>query len=221
MKRFILSLTLILSIYFNGMCQSEWYSTTGGETIFSLNAFSDPTNESSVIRFAPVFNYQTLINNDVSKSFGIFTGLAFRNVGFIADDPADASVRKKFRTYNASIPFGFKLGNLEGTFIYGGIDAEYAFNYKEKTFINGDKEAKSVYWFTNRVNQWQPSVNVGFQFLKGINIKFKYYLRTFFNPDRTDIYASDYERFDGNIFYFSLNSNLFYNTKFYYNPGSD
>lgn len=196
--------------------QSRWYTTSGGETIFSLNAFSDPVNESTVLRFAPVFNFQTLINNDVSASFGIFTGLSMRNVGFIADDPDDVSVRRKFRTYNLAIPFGIKLGNLDGTFIYGGVDAEYAFNFKEKRFVDGNKEEVNVYWFTNRVKQFQPAVHVGFQFLKGTNIKFKYYLNTFFNSDRTDVYASEYERFDGNVFYFSLNSNLFYNTKFYY-----
>ena len=209
---------IFLAIFFVNevTAQSRWYTTSGGETIFSLNAFSDPVNESTVVRFSPVFNFQTLMNNDLNESFGIFTGLSMRNVGFIADDPADASVRRKFRTYNLAIPFGIKLGNLDGTFIYGGVDAEYAFNFKEKRFVDGDKEEVNVYWFTNRVKQFQPAVHVGFQFLKGTNIKFKYYLNTFFNSDRTDVYASEYERFDGNVFYFSINSNLFYNTKFYY-----
>ena len=215
-----LTLTIIIASLFliEGRAQSKWYSTTGGETILSLNAFSDPTNESTVVRFAPVFNFQSLMNNDISESFGIYTGFSMRNVGFIADDPSDAATRRKFRTYNAAIPLGVKLGNLDGAFIYAGFDAEYAFNFKEKTFVNGDKTGKKTYWFTSRVQQWQPSAHVGFQFLKGTNIKFKYYFNTFFNPDRTDVYATEYERFDGNIFYVSFNSNLFYNTKFYYNP---
>jgi hypothetical protein len=48
-----------------------------------------------------------------------------------------------------------------------------------------------------------------------MNIKFKYYLNSFFNPDHPE-YASEYERFDANIFYVSLNSNLFTGAKFVY-----
>jgi hypothetical protein len=215
MKRIILTL-IIAFVFFESRSQSSWYTTTGGETILSLNAFNDPTVESTVLRFAPVFNSQTLLNIDLSNSFGIFTGLALRNVGFIADDPSDATVRKKFRTYNVAIPFGLKIGNLDGTFIYGGFDAEYAFNFKEKIFVDGKKQEKYLYWFSDRVQQWQPALHVGFQFVKGTNIKFKYYLNSFFNSERTDVYSSEYQRFDGNVFYFSLNSNLFYNSKFYY-----
>ena len=211
------TLIIILLVFSSQLkAQSDWYTTQGGETIFSLMNFNDNFNDATVLRFSPVFNWQSLLNKDISKSFGIFTGIAFRNVGFIADDPDSAAIRKKFRTYNVAVPVGFKFGNLDRAFIYAGFDAEYAFNYKEKTFVNGDKEDKDVYWFSNRIQQFQPSVFMGFQLLRGTNIKFKYYLNNFFNPDRTDVYQSDYERFDGNIFYFSLNADLFYKSKFYY-----
>ena len=71
------------------------------------------------------------------------------------------------------------MGNLNGTFIYAGVDGEYAFNFKEKTFNNDGKSGKSVYWFNNRVNEWQAAVHVGFQFYRGTNVKFKYYLNNF------------------------------------------
>ena len=190
------------------MAQSSWYNTTGGETIFSFYSFSE-ANDGTILRFAPVFNTQSMMNMDISNNFGIFIGVAVRNVGFIADDPDNPDVKKKFRTYNLALPVGIKVGNLKGTFVYAGFDVEYAFNYKEKTFMFGDKEEKDVYWFTDRVNQFQYGVAFGVQFFRGSNLKFKYYLSEFFNPDRTDLYASNYERFQGNIFYFSLNTDLF------------
>jgi hypothetical protein len=194
--------------------QSGWYSTSGSETIFSFPIFKDQNQETTVVRFAPVLNVQYLMNKDLGKSFGIFTGLALRNVGFIADDPADGNIRKKFRTYNLAVPVGIKLGNMNKLMLYGGVDFEYAFNYKEKTFVD-DSKSKDVAWFSNRHRQFMPAVHAGFQFATGLNIKFKYYLNSFFNPDRSD-YAANYERFDANVFYVSLNSNLFKGTKFTY-----
>jgi hypothetical protein len=223
MKKYLLTALLSISVLFlvhaqdesNSSSKSNWYVTSGGEMIFSLWSPADPSNDATVIRWAPVFNSQTMLNTDISPSFGIYTGLAIRNVGFIADDPDSSDIRRKFRTYNVAVPLGIKVGNLNGTFLYAGVDGEYAFNYKEKTFDNDGKREKSVYWFSNRVNEWQAAVHLGFQFYRGSNIKFKYYLTKFFNEDR-DIYAAEYQRFDGNVFYFSLNTNLFYNTKFYY-----
>jgi len=215
MKRTYLILFFILTMSSFSCGQGGWYSTSGSETIFSFPFFKDSNQDATVVRFAPVLNLQFMMNKDMGESFGIYTGLALRNVGFIADDPLDASIRKKFRTYNLGVPLGIKLGNMNKLMLYGGVDLEYAFNYKEKTFTNGSKTSKSVAWFSNRTRQFIPSVHVGFQFATGMNLKLKYYPQTFFNPDRSD-YASNYERFDANVFYISLNSNLFKGTKFTY-----
>jgi hypothetical protein len=72
------------------------------------------------MRFSPVVNLQAMLNKDVNKNFGLFTGLALRNVGYITKDyidPADSlNYKKKFRSYNLGIPLGFKVGNLEKFF---------------------------------------------------------------------------------------------------------
>ena len=196
--------------------QSAWYVTSGGETIFSWNSFINSPNDGAVIRFAPVINIQSMVNKDMGKSFGIYSGFALRNVGFIADDPANADTRRKFRTYNVALPLGIKIGNMKGKVLYAGGDLEYAFHFKEKKFVNGDKIERVSYWFSDRIRKFQPSVHVGLQFWSGTNVKFKYYPRSFFNPDRTDIYDSLYKRFDSNVFYISLNSNLFKGKKFTY-----
>ena len=92
--------------------QTKPYTTSSGELIFSGSTWDGD----GAVRFSPVINMQNLINFDKSESFGWFTGLNLRNVGFIYDE-SDA-VRKKVRTYNLGVPVGVKVGKLDGKFIY-------------------------------------------------------------------------------------------------------
>jgi hypothetical protein len=216
MKKFNFVLLLIIIIVWNANAQSKWYTTSGSETIFSWNNPINSPRDNTVIRFAPVLNFQSMLNKDFSNAVGIYTGVNLRNVGFITDDPDSTSIRRKFRTYNIGVPLGFKIGKMGKAFIYAGGNIEYAFNFKEKKFVNGDKVEKNVFWFTDRVRTIQPAVHAGIQFYRGANIKFQYYPSSFFNPDRTDVYDTLYKRFDSNVFYLSLNANLFKGTKFTY-----
>jgi len=216
MRKACVFIFMLLLISYGTRAQSKWYTTSGSETIFSWNSFLNSPNDGAVIRFAPVVNLQSMLNKDLSESFGIYTGVAIRNVGFIADDPDVDTDRWKFRTYNIGVPVGIKIGKMNGAMMYVGADFEYAFNFKEKQFTNGDKVYKQSYWFTDRIRVFQPSFHAGFQFWSGLNLKFKYYPQSFFNPDRTDVYSTNYERFDSNVFYISLNSNLFRGTHFTY-----
>lgn len=198
------------------------YTTSSGEIIFSwANLTINGNEESSVMRFSPVINIQNWVNIDYSDNFGAFSGLSVRNVGFIADDPSDASIRKKFRTYNLGIPFGVKIGNLSNKFLFVGYELEIPIHYKEKTFINEDKEEKDDIWFSSRVNIINHSLMAGIQLPYGATLKFKYYLTNFFNKDYTQtvdgITSKPYANSDVNIFYFSLSFGLLKNTDFYYN----
>jgi len=214
-------LLLIAFIGFNtyaGYSQSEkrFYSSTSLEMIFSFADIDvDSVNASTVLRWAPVLNIQFIYNFDMNKNLGFFTGIDMRNLGFIWKN--DKGEKWKHRVYTLGLPVGIKLGNLKsGMFVYAGYQIEYAFNYKEKYFLNGSKKTKDVYWFTNRVNVWQSSVLLGLNFPGGANLKFKYYL--------TDLLDNEYEEFneDGvkvkpyaafnksQIFYFSLSFNMFH-----------
>ena len=137
--------------------QSGWYTTSGSETIFSFPIFKNPIQETTVVRFAPVLNLQYLLNKDFSNKAGFYTGIGVRNVGFIADDPDSSSIRKKFRTYNLGVPIGIKLGDMNKFMLYAGVELEYAFNYKEKTFVN-DTKTRDVSWFSSKHRQFQPAV---------------------------------------------------------------
>src|SRR6478735_10782263 len=66
---------------------SEPYVTSGGELIFSLaNIEQNGSSEGSTLRFSPVVNFQVMLNQDMNKKFGLFTGLGVRNVGYIIND---------------------------------------------------------------------------------------------------------------------------------------
>jgi hypothetical protein len=197
------------------------YTTTSGELIFSFASINDAGDEDgSIMRFSPVINIQNWLNYDKSEKLGFFTGLSVRNVGFIYD--VDETTRKKYRTYNVGIPVGVKIGNLSDKFVFFGYELEIPVNYKEKTFIDEDKDDKKNIWFTDRVPTVNHSLMAGIQLPYGATIKFKYYLTNFFDEDFT---ASDgqggtykpYENLDVNIFYFSLSFGLLKNTSFYYN----
>jgi hypothetical protein len=202
--------------------KSKAYVTTGGELIFSFaNVDQHGNSLSSTMRFSPVVNLQVMINKDVNKNFGLFTGLALRNVGYITKgyvDPSDSlTYKKKFRSYNLGIPVGFKVGNLEKTFFYAGYEIEFAMSYKEKTYVSGDKTGKITGWFTDRQEIFQHGFLVGIQFPYGTNIKFKYYLSEFNNEDyRDNAGRMPYAGLKANIFYISLNFFLFKNFEIYY-----
>ena len=197
------------------------YSTTSGELIFSFASINDAGDEDGgIMRFSPVINIQNWLNYDKSEKLGFFTGLSVRNVGFIYD--VDETTRIKYRTYNVGIPVGVKIGNLSDKFLFFGYELEIPVNYKEKIFIDEDKEDKKNIWFTDRVPAVNHSLMAGIQLPYGATIKFKYYLTNFFDEDFT---ASDgqggtykpYENLDVNIFYFSLSFGLLKDTRFYYN----
>jgi len=194
----------------------RFYFSSGGELIFSFaNVEYMGNNDGSILRFSPVFNIQSYFNYDPNDYFGLFTGFAIRNVGFIYDLP-DSDIRKKYRTYNFGIPFGVKLGRMNRTFLYGGYELELPFHYKEKTFVDGKKEDKLTVWFGNRTAPVMHSLFLGIQLPYKANLKFKYYLTGFFNQDfRTTDSAGQavfpYADIQANVFYIALSFNILRN----------
>lgn len=185
------------------------YVTTGGELIFSLAHLSiDHSEQGTPLRFSPVFNAQMWVHVDENEHFGIFSGFTLRNVGFIYDLPG-TNIRKKARSYNVGIPLAFKFGDMNGTFVYAGYEAELAVNYKEKTFEDGDKKDKFNRWFSDRMNLFQHGFFVGIQLPHDANIKFKYYVSKFYNgnfaeTDANGVVVHPYQNIDANVFYFAL-----------------
>lgn len=220
MKTIVTFLALNILMVVSAFSQySKPYYSVGGEMIFSWADMTDQGQEAnSLMRWAPVFNLQSFVNSDMSPHFGIFSGLAIRNVGYIYDnyrDPVTDNIyKKKFRTYNLAIPAGIKIGNLSKMFFYGGYEIEFPFVYKEKTFDDGDKIDKITGWFSNRTESFQHGVLAGIQFPEGINLKFKYYFSEFHNQDFTDSAGNKpYGGLESHVFYFSLSYAMFQDVK--------
>jgi hypothetical protein len=220
MKKIAILIVFIVAMSVSGFSQSKPYVTYGAEMIFSwANIEDNGQSASSTLRWAPVINLQSMLNQDISSNFGLFTGFAVRNVGYIYDtytDPNDVVYKKKFRSYNLAVPFGVKIGDLDNLFFYGGYELELPFLYKEKTFDGGDKINKITGWFSNREEMFQHGFLVGVQFPYGLNVKFKYYLSEFHNQDYVDSQGNKpYSGLKSNIMFISLSSYLFKNFDFY------
>jgi hypothetical protein len=196
------------------------YWSFSTEMIFSFAAVDSAGNTNgNIMRWAPVFNPQAMVNFDFNKHVGLFTGLAIRNVGFIYKKPSsDYAVKSKYRTYNLGIPIGFKAGKMNSFLFFGGYEIEFPFVYKEKTFVNDVKLDNKIYeWFSDRVEPIQHSFMAGVQFPFGATVKFKYYLTNFLNKNYVESGTDGYKpyNFDANVFYFSLAWNLFANWRDY------
>ena len=222
---FSIAFALILSV--PSWSQSEewshrpqkFYTSTGGEMIFSWASTTHPTsNEGSVLRWSPVFNFQTLMNYDLGRAFGFIGGIAIRNQGYIYDfnhvDNVDGvqQFKKKFRTYNLGIPVGIKIGNMDKYYFFGGYEFELPFHYKEKTFDNdGSKINKFTTWFSDRHQKTMHALFAGIQMQGGMQLKFKYYLTEFHNQGFTTTTGDKYAPSgDANEPYKGLTSNVFY-----------
>jgi len=219
MKQYLLLFILCFLFAFSGSGQKKAYFSSGGEMIFSFANVDDKGNKfGSLMRWAPVFNIQTMYNADMNERFGLFTGLAIRNVGYIYDHykaPGQATeYKKKFRSYNLALPVGIKIGDLSKTFFYAGYEIELPIVYKEKTFDDGDKIDKITGWFSNRQELFQHGFLAGIQFPHTVSLKFKYYVSEFHNQAYVDgLGNKPYAGLKSNIFYFSLSSLLFRDLK--------
>lgn len=215
MKKLSILLTMLAVAGFASVQAQDQkvYTTTSIEYLFS---WSDASNNgqdlTGPVRFAPFFNFQNAVNKDFSEKFGLYLGLSINNVGFIYD--VDEFTRKKVRTYNLGIPVGFKIGNMNGTYLFGGYAVEFPLNYKEKTFINEEK-TKFNTWFSDRTTIQQALV-AGIQFPYGANIKFKYYFTDFYDKGYTDSTGQPYANFSGNAMVLSLGITFFKGTHFTY-----
>jgi hypothetical protein len=221
MKPILISSLLVICFAVTVFSQADIYTTSGAEIIFSFADINQAGGGGSTnLRFAPVINLQTTLHRDFSEKFGLFSGIAVRNVGYRMDEYRDPSnnisYEKAFRSYNLGIPIGFKVGQMDKLFFYAGYEIELGFLYKEKTYEDGDKINKITGWFSSRQNIWQSSLMAGVQLPYGANIKFKYYLTEFHNRDYTNSSGiKPYADLDSQVFFFSLSFMLFRDAEIY------
>jgi hypothetical protein len=214
----------LLTISFTVNSQVKIYRSSGAEMIFSGADVS--FNNSAVnanMRFTSFFHAEQMLNVDIGKYVGMFTGLGMRNIGFITEDlyqnvgflniddtHADwnKSAKIKRRSYSLGVPLALKFGSMKkDQFFFAGGEYEWTFHYKQKLFIDGEK-FKHREWTSDRVNAFIPSLFAGVQLPKGMRVKVKYYMDDFLNPGFTGVDFGedvDYSAFGSTgIFYVSL-----------------
>jgi hypothetical protein len=222
MKKYTFIFIFLVAFGAQAQDKTKIYGSFASEMIFSFATIDNQGyDQGNIMRWAPVINLQGMANFDFNNIFGVFTGAAVRNVGFIYELPQALDSNKtkyKYRTYNLGIPVGFKIGKLDKFLFFGGYEIEFPFAYKEKRFVNEEQEEKDVIWFSDRVETVQHSLLAGIQFPYGAVLKFKYYLSNFHNRDYVAMVDGQETKpydFKSNIFYFSISWNLFTNWKEY------
>lgn len=108
---------------------------------------------------------------------------------------------------------------MNGMYFFDGYEIEFPINFKEKKFVNEEKINVFDVWFSDRqpttYNTWFAGVHLP----QGIQLKFKYYLTSWFNKDYTATNTTTgqlekpYANFTVNLFYISASYQIFRGTK--------
>jgi hypothetical protein len=170
-----------------------WYGMDAYEFIFSKGEVkAGGQTLDNIVRFTGFFNAQSQRHYNFSNHFGIFTGIGFHNVGLLNKyDTLGGKFEIKQRAYSIGVPLAFKLGAMEkGSYIALGAEAEYMFQYKRKVWYKGN-DTKTSEWFSNEVNQFNPSLFADIRFHNGTFFRFKYYLNDFLSNKTTSFYLPD------------------------------
>lgn len=210
MKRILLGIIAIAAIITSTTAQEKEHSkkgyiTAGGNggilSFADIKESGDRVN--SIPRFTLFFNIGTNYNYDFSETVGFFSGINIKNIGLITKED---NIKLKRRVYTLGVPIGFKVGNLKtGNLFFAGGELDFAFNYKEKTFVNGDKVDKFNEWFSNRTPTVMPSVFAGVQFSKHFSFKAQYYPNNFFNTSfKDDNGVEPYKNTDANLLFITI-----------------
>jgi hypothetical protein len=240
-SKFFILCVLILGFFKLPAFAQSVYPVTSGEIIFTQNntsfnsaflgQYPGASVNSSNVRFTAFFQLGQYWHCDMNDKFGLYSGLAIRNIGMITDevlpqtvsDNSSSVIYKNYklirRQYTLGVPLALKLGSFDKNFyIFGGGEYEMAFHMKEKywsdTMDRAGSKTKTTTWFSSQTPTFLPSVFLGVQLPKGINLKFKYYLTDFLNSDYklaqnsqagSTFNVSDLTRYkESRIIYFSL-----------------
>lgn len=207
MKRIFLTISILALIMLSNSAfsQSNSYSTSGGEIIFSWaqleytpefqSTFSEAKIVGEPVRFTAFFHIQQFWHLDLNNNLGFFTGIGLRNIGIISDEnlpetyanPNGQYFSAKIirRSYSLGLPLAIKVGSFKDHLhVYAGGEIEWTFHMKEKWWDSHSRsgtKTKTTSWWPNQITTFLPSAFVGLQFPGGINVRFKYYLENFLN----------------------------------------
>lgn len=216
MKKKLFFYVVLILIPLTAQAQSS-YVTYDSEMIFSMSQVSRAGNYlDTELRWTVYYHSGGYHNHDLTENFGLFYGLAIRNVGFITQNEiigANLFTTVKRRSYTLGFPVGVKLGDLnKNMFIFGGGEYEWLFHYKEKWFEGREKVFRETDWFSRKTNTFVPSIFAGVNFSSGVTVTFKYYLEDFMNRSYREPVTGlrPYSDMESKVFYISLSKKFRY-----------
>jgi len=193
------------------------YVTTDSEMIFSMSQVSRPGLDiDTELRWTVYYHTGAYKNYDITDQFGLYYGLAIRNVGFITQNEViglNMLSTVKRRSYTLGVPLAVKIGDLgRNVFLFGGGEYEWLFHYKEKWFDGRERVYRETDWFSRKTNSLIPSLFAGINLRSGMTVTFKYYLDDFMNRSYRDPLTGlrPYSDMDSKVFYISLTKRFRY-----------
>lgn len=221
MKAYVLFFVVIFLGFISMEVKAQESNTAGSEKVKKINWNSDL--EASLLQFAnftangyskrtiPRFTYffnvgvEASLNSLKKNPINPFTGISIKNIGLITKSD---SVKNKYRVYALGVPVGFRIKIGTNSFLKTGVDFNWAFNYKEKTFINDKKKNKFNEFFSDRTPQFYPAFFGGLEIEK-MKICTAYYPVNFFNQSYTSKNGlKPYANVEANIFTVSVGVDL-------------
>jgi hypothetical protein len=143
-------------------------------------------NESEIaVRTIAFTNFTHFTHCNFSNNLGLTAGLGLRNIGIRARNETIDDVTYKrtvHRVYTANASLALKLGSFsKHCFVYGGGEYDMAFHFRQRLKTKTNSQTKQGEWFSNATDRFLPSIFVGIQMPKGMNLKCSYYLNDLFN----------------------------------------
>jgi len=132
-------------------------------------------------------NFTNFTHFNFGNNFGLVPGMGLRNIGVSArDEHIDDKIYKRtvHRVYTLNASLAVKLGSFsKHCFVYGGGEYDMAFHFRQKLKTYSNSKKKQGEWFSNATDRFLPSVFIGVQLPKGLNLKCSYYFNDFFNKN--------------------------------------
>jgi hypothetical protein len=181
---FILSLLSFQTIIF-AQVNKKLYGVLENKTLFQIGMLEDSAGhkQSSSLRFAPFANYTLEMHKDFDSTFGVYTGIGVKNVGFTYKPNDSINSKVKSRAYSLCIPIGLKYGNIAADkYLYLSAELLIQLDYKEKAFSNEGDKSKRKGIYKNSINPLNYCASIGYNY-KGFTIGAEYTLGNFYDPN--------------------------------------
>ncbi len=179
-KLFLIIPILAYGISLNAQLSTRFHADVETHYSIPINEFSN-ANAKSVVRYSGFPNLTLRENFHFGKvGFGLKTGLL--NIGQI--HRINDSIKLKQRAYVIPIGLQLNFGDVTDNFFYLGTQLNFAINYKQKTWINKTAKIKENTWFSDDVNQFNPTFFIGYNYSEQSGFQIQYQYFNFFNEKK-------------------------------------